>query len=184
MTSKSLGSPPRGWGKRHSRLTALAPGPVHPHAGGENESAPLSLSSLAVHPHAGGENHAFLRHHLALIGSPPRGWGKLAASRLVLAFARFTPTRVGKTRRIGGSWRAAWFTPTRVGKTISDRVTDQRTTVHPHAGGENKTAPTIFKSNFGSPPRGWGKLDFIKAQRDRNRFTPTRVGKTPGLDRR
>ncbi len=53
-----------------------------------------------------------------------------------------------------------------------------RTTVHPHARGEN--APNLYLVGYGngSPPRAWGKPRLPRAGQGAIRFTPTRVGKT------
>ena len=51
-------------------------------------------------------------------------------------------------------------------------------TVHPHAGGENSRLPHSAGASNGSPPRGWGKLFVAIISPLRERFTPTRVGKT------
>ena len=53
-------------------------------------------------------------------------------------------------------------------------------TVHPHACGEYGLAAAQQTMNRGSSPRVWGILERLRAERDRRRFIPTRVGNTPG----
>ena len=91
-------------------------------------------------------------------GSPPRGWGKPDGFLHQVNKPRFTPTRVGKTR--------------------TNPLRANHTTVHPHAGGENQPRPIVRPPKVGSPPRGWGKLAMRRQPHLRERFTPTRVGKT------
>ena len=50
--------------------------------------------------------------------------------------------------------------------------------VHPHAGGENGFLSIVKDKPTGSPPRGWGKRRHGARSHHRERFTPTRVGKT------
>ena len=113
--------------------------------------------------------------------------------------ARFTPTGVGKTRAAAhantrGSvhphgcgedvmpprrfQRILRFTPTGVGKTFITLVSCPADSVHPHGCGEDGV--TIWDANAagGSPPRVWGRQDAAKADLNRQRFTPTGVGKT------
>ena len=111
-------------------------------------------------------------------GSPPRVWGKPLCKAPTTICPRFTPTRVGKT--------------------AAGIRNDSRTSVHPHACGENwhitpthhvqvGSPPRVWgkqnpgprsPANDGSPPRVWGKLEQGLQGDLRRRFTPTRVGKT------
>ena len=52
--------------------------------------------------------------------------------------------------------------------------------VHPHACGENAQGVDCSGCLLGSPPRVWGKPSVLDWERDDQRFTPTRVGKTGG----
>ncbi len=154
-----LGSPPRAWGKRTRCRSSSATREVHPHARGENAQGLLHVAlvgrftptrvgktswwsetaaTTTVHPHARGENRGCAILLNDDTGSPPRAWGKL---------------HDGPGPRCTGR-----FTPTRVGKTIASGARGQRTTVHPHARGEN--------------------CHFVPLLRGRHWFTPTRVGKT------
>src|SRR5690606_8149690 len=53
-------------------------------------------------------------------------------------------------------------------------------TVHPHARGDDWGGECRSWGHSGSPPRAWGRLAGEACFPDRPRFTPTRVGTTPG----
>ena len=174
-----------------------------PRVWGKHRQPPVQRREYTVHPHACGENMA--RYTLAgpFKGPPPRVWGKrsLYARRVLLRWS--TPTRVGKThtgqrahaddqvhphacgengRKKGQSkWRRR-STPTRVGKTkgLSHRVGHIK--VHPHACGENYRLSYNHPYEDGPPPRVWGKHINARQGPRPIRSTPTRVGKTVGLD--
>src|SRR5690606_25488450 len=112
------GSPPRVWGKRRAAGDHKQVSPVHPHACGENQAHALGVGSLMrFTPTRVGKTSRLTISRVLKGGSPPRVWGNLLAS-----FHLFTDAR---------------FTPTRVGKTASSRAGSSRSTVHPHACGEN-----------------------------------------------
>src|SRR5690606_17800412 len=50
-----------------------------------------------VHPHARGDNGDVVRPDSDGIGSPPRAWGQLLVLSYTPFVIRFTPTRVGTT---------------------------------------------------------------------------------------
>ena len=130
-------------------------------------------------PHVWGENCQIAMPVFTPHGSSPRGWGKHIT----------TPEEA----------KAIRFTPTRVGKTSPASLVRMPPPVHPHAGGENQSSSTKIRVTYGSPPRGWGKLQAARRAPVscavhphagggkpvstfcaplRIRFTPTRVGKT------
>jgi len=132
------GSPPRVWGRR----TFLSGGWL----------------SAAVHPHACGDDGFGMIAIWRITGSPPRVWGRRQEHPRLLSRRRFTPTRVGTTgsselltARSSGSPPRVWgrlpgtrredrggrFTPTRVGTTIRGPNRPPRSTVHPHACGDD-----------------------------------------------
>jgi len=81
--SRTVGSPPRAWGRR---------------------TRPLSTWLIqAVHPHARGDDIRLRPCVCRTAGSPPRAWGRHPGGALVHRGARFTPTRVGTTRTGPGS---------------------------------------------------------------------------------
>ena len=155
----------------------------------------------AVHPHAGGENVVAHVVFSCKYGSPPRGWGK--HSRTVGAQARptvhphaggenvcdfphqmplfrFTPTRVGKTFRHQFLAQFYYGSPPRGwGKRSRRRVEPTGPSVHPHAGGENTAAKRRPWSVSVHPHAGGENAMAEAAERQQERFTPTRVGKTP-----
>ncbi len=74
---------------------------------------------------------------LTMGGSPPRPWGQCGGASPPGHRARFTPTPVG---------------------TISSvRALGLRTTVHPHARGDNELLAQELPIPIGSPPRPWGQ---------------------------
>ena len=169
---------------------------------GKTQHNPRHSGYPPVHPHACGENawQELLRQRQA--GSPPRLWGKrllLAAGRPV---SRFTPTLVGKTieydyglgvikvhphacgenRAAVESPRGGEGSPPRLwGKLRRSRRAGGVHKVHPHACGENANPAAPEHKYGGSPPRLWGKLGASAVQFRGDRFTPTLVGKTPGV---
>ena len=156
------GSPPRVWGKQ--RPPHLRPGRLRftPTRVGKTSASLIASAIRTVHPHACGENATQASIGRIDRGSPPRVWGKRFGHMTHDDFGRFTPTRVGKTR---GRCSAQ---PSRV--------------VHPHACGENVSDAHSSPSQYGSPPRVWGKPPAGTAATAPARFTPTRVGKTRRRD--
>ena len=110
------------------------------------------------HPHAGGENGVGTIHHLTSIGPSPRGWGELKQARFYALNERTIPTRVGRTVIRCPDWG--------------------HSEDHPHAGGENCSAPASQGAAVGPSPRGWGELlaQFLSMRRVGT--IPTRVGRT------
>ncbi len=197
--SVAVGSPPRVWGRRRQRWYSAPRSPVHPHACGEDTCRARHSASqygspprvwgrpdcapavggrwrftptrvgktnawraypvrIGVHPHACGEDWAASAAAYAKNGSPPRVWGRPSAD--------------------SANTGSAWFTPTRVGKTPARRATGARSTVHPHACGEDAALVSSSTRMAGSPPRVWGRLVGVDTDSTDQRFTPTRVGKT------
>ena len=131
---------------------------VHPHACGENtrshrrhpqpdRSTPTRVGKTLysgrsgirgpVHPHACGENCSFPVQVLPAHGPPPRVWGK--------------PLRPDHGPDAVGS------TPTRVGKTPTERSHRWKSTVHPHACGENIQELVFWQKSRWSTPTRVGK---------------------------
>ena len=94
---------------------------------------------------------------IALSGSPPRGWGKLLVLIDIRSSDRFTPTRVGKTSSGVCGQRRTSVHPHAGGENVMLPPLIIRNTVHPHAGGENCLSVIANGAQSGSPPRGWGK---------------------------
>ncbi len=155
-----VGSPPRLWGKHHTRALDGLPDRFTPTLVGKTKVLHGSGGMRPVHPHACGENYGKWICHSRGAGSPPRLWGKPHLHQRLNVHLRFTPTLVGKTT-----------SPARLGAPP---------TVHPHACGENAARSWTDSRIDGSPPRLWGKPSAARWQRRLGRFTPTLVGKTIG----
>ncbi len=173
------GSPPRAWGRRGRRLLARR----------RHRFTPTRV----------GTTSRVMARRAARCGSPPRAWGRLGVPLDRHVPRRFTPTRVGTTLASGGadpgsygSPPRAWgrpqrlgvarqkrrFTPTRVGTTDFTTPEAASAAVHPHARGDDLRPQVVTSGDTGSPPRAWGRPEARFDERDRSRFTPTRVGTT------
>ena len=139
------------------------------------------------------------------LGSPPRVWGKLAGAFIASAQSRITPTRVGKTAAtvavavvardhphacgenlgVGVLLTGSYGSPPRVwGKLDATPVAHPKDRDHPHACGENSSCEHRSSLPVGSPPRVWGKPCYAAPLSRGRRITPTRVGKTEGINSR
>ncbi len=180
---RTLGSPPRVWGKHLIKPLNNILGAVHPHACGENISFLLPGGLFAsVHPHACGENsRRVARFRLGHNGSPPRVWGKRLGENYQAKRQNGSPPRVwgkrlllhtlalhrrGSPPRVWGKRDAVGvkedvtgrFTPTRVGKTVWGWMqTSLFPRFTPTRVGKTKNTSSIFQPPTGSPPRVWGK---------------------------
>ena len=134
---RSMGSSPRGRGKRVSLKSSRPRRRLIPARAGKTRSAAESRLRRAAHPRAGGENRPLTPRASALAGSSPRGRGKLRARDLQSGVRRLIPARAGKT-------------PARQERRASARA-------HPRAGGENDDLMTKIWPEEGSSPRGRGK---------------------------
>ena len=100
---------------------------------------------ISVHPHACGELVPIRSARAHASGSSPRMWG--------------TPSPA--VRR----FRSARFIPTHVGNSADGRGTIGGSTVHPHACGELQEFLPERLAEFGSSPRMWGTLEYLKRSR-------------------
>ena len=107
----------------------------------------------------GGENNACAAVTREAKGSSPRGRGKRGCRRRLLWRGQLIPAWAGKTLSMGrcpGTRRAH----PRVGGenvlTFTLRLSLRR--AHPRVGGENKESVSVYKTYWGSSPRGRGKL--------------------------
>ena len=94
-------------------------------------------------------------------GSPPHVWGKLWPVNENTARMRITPTCVGKA--------------------LADALYDLFVKDHPHMCGESNLVSFILTLCIGSPPHVWGKQAKLTANQERQRITPTCVGKAKTL---
>ena len=90
--------------------------------------------------------------------TPPRAWGRLFVHVVMPGKSRNTPTCVGKTRFY--------------------LVTTVEIQKHPHVRGEDGTKSHSLASWEETPPRAWGRRIYSKQVKNKNRNTPTCVGKT------
>ena len=155
---RSIGSPPRPWGRRHpcapmDRLIWFTPTPV-----GTTATSGPSTTAPTVHPHARGDDNTGVGTMAESTGSPPRPWGRRRGRDLDARGHRFTPTPVGTTLWRVGDWSVS--------------------PVHPHARGDDEMTNADRADLAGSPPRPWGRLGRIRGVDTATRFTPTPVGTT------
>ena len=154
----SMGSSPRGRGKRPGRCVLLRrPGLIPARAG---KTVPLMAVTFvaAAHPRAGGENVNRVRTAHYTLGSSPRGRGKRSSS----------PTHE----------TAAGLIPARAGKTVEWQPRRLPERAHPRAGGENSEAILAQIADIGSSPRGRRKLSDGLDQVENARLIPARAEKT------
>ena len=202
----ALGGPPLAWGKlrsmphttRRSRWTPTRVGQtqglrrplggfsVDPHSRGANgwESAgipdylwsgwtPTRVGQTLVpdpsdyldmvwrvDPHSRGANGPFYLHKGRYGGGPPLAWGKRSEVLEKRVHQRWTPTRVGQTGPSIASTHAS--------------------SVDPHSRGANPTGQEHYRAQRGGPPLAWGKPRAFAVPWGDFRWTPTRVGQTPG----
>ena len=155
---RSLGSSPRGRGKRRRLNGCPANRGLIPAWAGKTVGRRARFPRLWAHPRVGGEN---LCEHLQITsgaGSSPRGRGKPARAHSSVPSAGLIPAWAGKTHRCSdGDWTGR---------------------AHPRVGGENAGAvPTCGRSS-GSSPRGRGKLDTVVRERHGEGLIPAWAGKT------
>jgi len=150
------GSPPRAWGQLDGSRRGQPSVRFTPTRVGTIFVRAFRISLLTVHPHARGDNHFPILRPVPRPGSPPRAWGQFLAGLGGGLYCRFTPTRVGTIPRSPGQI--------------------PRSTVHPHARGDNSIGHVVPRQYFGSPPRAWGQLCGKAVDVTDVRFTPTRVG--------
>ena len=151
-------TPPRVWGR-------LLPDAVHKHPSGNTPTrvgktrrSTGKRCASQKHPHACGEDPAMIDDNAAELETPPRVWGRHEFLLASLNSGRNTPTRVGKTSKTGCT--RCW------------------TQKHPHACGEDEARLQVGLIERETPPRVWGRQRRALPSADRQRNTPTRVGKT------
>ena len=151
------GSPPRGRGKakdfgEQCRASRITPAWAEKRAGGAMKS-PRNRD----HPRMGGEKHLSGTTDNRPQGSPPHGRGKDHTGDKAACLDRITPAWAGK------SSRAPWaIFPARD---------------HPRVGGEKFTAYAKIWNEWGSPPRGRGKVTVNQMRMLKARITPAWAGK-------
>ena len=156
---RSLGSSPRGRGKRRRLNGCPANRGLIPAWAGKTVGRRARFPRLWAHPRVGGEN---LCEHLQITsgaGSSPRGRGKPARAHSSVPSAGLIPAWAGKTHRCSdGDWTGR---------------------AHPRVGGENRRGVFGLCGLGGSSPRGRGKLPERLAPPCIVRLIPAWAGKTP-----
>ena len=120
-------------------------------AGGDERNTPTHVGKTAdkanavingkKHPHARGEDRDSMRWILWTLETPPRTWGR----PILLPRASFPEGN----------------TPTHVGKTFLREGLVVLLTKHPHARGEDTLALYRKLYRQETPPRTWGRPDFL-----------------------
>ena len=155
---RTLGSPPRAWGRLVHAQSPLGDVRFTPTCVGTTLPSRSIFHALPVHPHVRGDDPFLVVRGLACCGSPPRAWGRRIPAGDSPPPIRFTPTCVGTTRTGGRIFR---------GKTV-----------HPHVRGDDKKTTRSRGLCDGSPPRAWGRRRAGPGPGAWRRFTPTCVGTT------
>ena len=75
-TRRTVGSPPRGWGRLLGVPLDGTDGRFTPTRVGTTTLELRSVTTIPVHPHAGGDDGSKITCSLSGVGSPPRGWGR------------------------------------------------------------------------------------------------------------
>ena len=177
----SPGSPPRAWGRRSiEQVSIKGRGGSPPRAWGRLESPVRPVPRSAAHPHARGDD--------------PVSAGRLNDD------VRLTPTRVGTTQTTPLSASSTLGSPPRAwGRRARAGYNPKTSPAHPHARGDDadglvglvcggRLTPTRVGTTtspepgtvitHGSPPRAWGRRLDVRQRSLERRLTPTRVGTT------
>ena len=158
------GSSPRTWGTAAAVYDKILRQRFIPtHVGNSSAQSPRPGWS-SVHPHARGEQSFWVIAPDSRIGSSPRTWGTGELSAVRAASSRFIPTHVGNSWGIMGM-------PCGMA-------------VHPHARGEQSSAPSPASAPRGSSPRTWGTASFRILCQTILRFIPTHVGNSSSVPAR
>ena len=154
-------TPPRAWGRlRRRSLLNLADGNTPTGVGKTGSRFFLHLSNQK-HPHGRGEDYTPFFDPAHKSETPPRAWGRQLMAPVTASRCRNTPTGVGKTA-----------------ENLGYRQCREK---HPHGRGEDRLPVWLRLSILETPPRAWGRLQFISAISAISatiRNTPTGVGKT------
>ena len=151
------GSPPRGRGKADVLFSQFFARRITPAWAGKSPKRDTAVAVNGDHPRVGGEKHLSGTTDNRPQGSPPHGRGKDHTGDKAACLDRITPAWAGK------SSRAPWaIFPARD---------------HPRVGGEKFTAYAKIWNEWGSPPRGRGKVTVNQMRMLKARITPAWAGK-------
>ena len=154
----TLGSSPRGRGKRDSSSTVRRIMGLIPAWAGKTEFHDAFAFCVWAHPRVGGENLSSHRQSVGAEGSSPRGRGKPTAPAGCFRGPRLIPAWAGKTPPKKPPWTSTW--------------------THPRVGGENLDYRERAGDDAGSSPRGRGKLTEQARKKETARLIPAWAGKT------
>ena len=157
-TAMNLETPPRAWGRQAQNGYYRERDGNTPTCVGKTVLPFLNIECPKKHPHVRGEDQGYVEPVNGGIETPPRAWGRQAVRDRLAPLGRNTPTCVGKTRLSQG---------------LSSGMEK-----HPHVRGEDLNTTRNVSRWKETPPRAWGRQEFIKEDEMSNRNTPTCVGKT------
>ena len=155
---RSIGSSPRGRGKRSQALEVGPRGRLIPAWAGKTHCSPPRGPAHAAHPRVGGENITPRVEVRLYSGSSPRGRGKL---------------RLYSFEHMQTGLIPAW-----AGKTTLDDLGTRGVQAHPRVGGENQCRTPAYGRRDGSSPRGRGKQSHMSTILPPPRLIPAWAGKT------
>ena len=154
----SLGSSPRGRGKRQHPRRGGAAGGLIPACAGKTRSGGSLPGGRPAHPRVCGENVALSHDAVYSTGSSPRVRGKHSGEVTQQPRVRLIPACAGKTAR--------------------GRRTPSSCRAHPRVCGENPRSRGYARSSDGSSPRVRGKRRAPGSGGDPPRLIPACAGKT------
>ena len=151
-------TPPRAWGRRKPPLEISPLLRNTPTCVGKTSPTGMSQKISRKHPHVRGEDLPGHTHMTEEEETPPRAWGRRRTARDSPVQDRNTPTCVGKTGYRG--------------------LSSTKNEKHPHVRGEDSVASRRVSEHPETPPRAWGRQQFIGGLLCSGGNTPTCVGKT------
>ncbi len=125
---------------------------------GKTRSGFFCPDTLEKHPHVHGEDEFASDDTDPSAETPLRAWGRLSVPFNRFSSSGNTPTCMGKTSIIHSSKRHTWK--------------------HPHVHGEDIGTVDYGVDGLETPPRAWGRPEWILLLSDRAGNTPTCMGKT------
>ena len=152
------GSPPRGRGKDCPLEYVYLSDRITPAWAGKRRQGYAVCLCVEDHPRVGGDKVWCRTIYIGCQGSPPRGRGKGKGAPRADYVLGITPAWAGKRRDRGAS-RSLYQD-------------------HPRVGGEKIAPNKEIAREWGSPPRGRGKVDSAAKSDAFDRITPAWAGKS------
>ena len=125
-----------------------------------------------------GKTETGLESRITKTETPPRAWGRPWANASVPSAIGNTPTSVGKTSGSAVAISTTWKHPHERGEDATDAAVSAATPKHPHERGEDLRTHERQEKAQETPPRAWGRPYAFTACCQKQRNTPTSVGKT------